>query len=58
MMIRPEDVVFNAEEPVYQGTLSTWEYLGYGSYAEVKTDHGPTLKILTGKETVLRWGRG
>ena len=49
MMIRPEDVVIDTVAPIYQGTIVTWEYLGYASYAEVKTDHGPTLKILTGK---------
>lgn len=51
LMIRPEDVVITAEEPVYHGVIVTWEYLGYGSYAEIKTDNGLTIKILTGKET-------
>ena len=56
LMIRPEDVLFNAEEPVYQGMITTWEYLGYGSYAEVKTDHGLTIKIMTGKEICYALG--
>lgn len=56
MMIRPEDVVIDTVAPIYQGTIVTWEYLGYASYAEVKTDHGPTLKILTGKETHFALG--
>ena len=55
-MIRPEDVVFTSEDPLYRGGGCNLEYLGYGSYAEVKTDNGPLLKVLTGKETRLALG--
>ncbi|HHW12172.1 MAG TPA: ABC transporter ATP-binding protein [Firmicutes bacterium] len=51
LMVRPEDVILETETPIYRGTITTWEYLGYASYAEVKTDHGLTIKVLTGKET-------
>ncbi|NLM37144.1 MAG: TOBE domain-containing protein, partial [Firmicutes bacterium] len=56
LMVRPEDVVLDPEAPIYRGTIKTWEYLGYASYAEVKTGPGLTIKVLTGKETRLAPG--
>ncbi|HEY8392998.1 MAG TPA: ABC transporter ATP-binding protein [Capillibacterium sp.] len=50
LMVRPEDVVFTHQDPVYTGELVTLEYLGYGFAAEVKVDANLLLKVLTGKE--------
>ena len=50
LMVRPEDIVFTNEDPVYTGELVTLEYLGYGFAAEVKIGDGLVLKVLTGKE--------
>ena len=56
LMIRPEDVVITSDTPIYHGTITTWEYLGYASYAEVTTDHGLKIKILTEKEASYALG--
>lgn len=56
LMVRPEDVIFTAEDPIYRGEVVTVEYLGYGSDVEVKTTEGLTIKMLTGKETTIAQG--
>lgn len=50
LMVRPEDVLFTRQDPVYTGEVVTIEYLGYGFAVEVKVGADLVLKMLTGKE--------
>ncbi len=56
LMVRPEDVFFTSQDPVYTGELVSLEYLGYGFAAEVKVGNGLVLKVLIGKEKAYSLG--
>lgn len=50
LMVRPEDLLLNTEEVIFQGKIRSLEYLGYGYHIELMTSEGLLLKIVTGKE--------